>query len=181
MGSEPSTKVRSWPRRPFPRSIPSEVHGSWFLKPDASLAMKASPPTAVLASSRTPSECECCSPRGTPSSRLVLIIFPAFLGSLLASCTSSASPSSERQIARLQAIADLERDVSSFAASRNGIHAAEAHIGEGMAIVILTRADGEGISQHVVEEIVRYIGDRTGMSRERIVIKAKATAGGNSR
>lgn len=84
-------------------------------------------------------------------------------------------------MATLQAIADLERDVSSFAASRQGIHAAEAHIREGAAIVIVTRVEGAGIAEGAVDEIVRYIVDRTGMSKERIVIKAKASAGGNSR
>ncbi len=95
----------------------------------------------------------------------------------MAGCSAPPSPENERQIAALQAIADLERDVSSYAASRKGIRAAEAHIREGAAIVIVTRADGEEITGSVVDEIVRYVGERTGMGKERIAVKAKPPGG----
>ncbi len=144
--------------------------------------MKAWPPPAPHALPRPPVEGEPVARRArTPSSRPVFLIVSALLAGSVAACSPPPSPVAEKQIATLRTIADLETDVSSFAASRPGVRAAEAFIREGGAIVILTPADGERITPGVVEEIDRYIGDRTGLSKDRIVIKARASAGGNSR
>ncbi len=112
--------------------------------------------------------------------RVALLVLPPLLAGLSPGC-SSPPPAAKRQIETLRAIADLERDVSAFAASRAGVRAADAHVREGRAIVILTPAESGAIDASVVEEIDAYVRERAGLGKDRIVIKARAPAGGNHR
>ena len=94
-----------------------------------------------------------------------------------AGCASQEPATLERQQAQLSAlekIAALERETAAFAASRDGIRDAEVHIRENAAVVILSAAERARVSARVIAEINAYIVERTGLAKDRIVIKARS-------
>ncbi len=97
-------------------------------------------------------------------------------GLVLASCASRDAEEAlrlETQRATLENIAALERDTARFAASHEGIREAEVHIRANNAVVILSPAEETRVNEDVVARISAYITERTGLARDRIVIKAR--------
>ncbi|HAK96615.1 MAG TPA: hypothetical protein DCM87_16890 [Planctomycetes bacterium] len=94
---------------------------------------------------------------------------------VLSGCAADAAADVRvrKQLATLELIETLERDTAAFAASRAGVHSAEAYIRENTAVVLLSPADRAGVPARTIAEVSAYVAERTGLAEDRIVIKMR--------
>ena len=93
----------------------------------------------------------------------------------LSGCAADASADvrQRKQLAILDLIETLERDTAAFAASRPGVHSAQAYIRANRAVVLLTPADRAAVHARTVAETSAYVAERTGIDEDRIIIKTR--------